>query len=156
MHSNSSSPVLRCTVTDCGRTVLARGMCSKHYQYWYYYNRDQARRCAKRRDLSLPDNQYELAYAAGLIDGEGTVRKRGGGDWIVRVSMTDREVIDWLSDMGGTVNKEHRPPRKPCYVWQLNAQAQVLAFLHGVLPYMKLYAKRDRARTAIKEIAAKR
>lgn len=153
---DSSSPALRCTAIDCERLAVARGMCGKHYRRWHFRNPDQVVRCAERQDLRLPDDERELAYTAGLIDGEGTIRHARNSYWQVRISMTDKEIIDWLSEMGGTVNREHRPPRKPIYVWQLNAQGQVLTFLQEVLPYMKLCAKRDRARAAIEELALRR
>ena len=49
-------------------------------------------------DLSAATDT-DLAYIAGIIDGEGTimyVTSRKNPIWTVRVSMTDRPVIEWI------------------------------------------------------------
>lgn len=39
-----------CKLSDCNRNVLARGMCSRHYQKWRKDNADQVRTTARRTD----------------------------------------------------------------------------------------------------------
>ena len=77
-------------------------------------------------------NQNDIAYIAGLFDGEGTVdyakrkekRKTKSGSiksywcWKItmRIQMTDKYVLEWVADtLGvGTVRKRNRSPsRKP-------------------------------------------
>ena len=60
----------------------------------------------------------DIAWAAGLIDGEGSVKLYRGRIWL-RVVMTDLPTIERLRlILGGTVhNHAYRPPRKRAWCW---------------------------------------
>jgi hypothetical protein len=99
-------------------------------------------------------SDVELAYAAGLIDGEGciTVDKPGGRDvatkytsrnagLILRVRMynTNRLLIQFMADhFGGAVNGTHykeKPHHLDQYYWQLLGKAAA-NFLQQILPFL--------------------
>lgn len=105
-------------------------------------------------------NQTDLAYAAGLFDGEGSVgviyRKSHSKKSTMRtfgvtasVSMVDEESIVWLcSTFGGRVDVSNRT-KTGRQVYRMQMAGRTAAdFLEKILPYLKL--KRSRAEVAIK------
>lgn len=97
----------------------------------------------------------DLAYAAGIIDGEGSIGFRGFGKrdkpfhaiW-VRVSNTNEWLVKWLQfNFGGTVRKaKSLPQRKDMWLWTIRTR-QALHFLELIVPYLKI--KRPQAEIAI-------
>lgn len=72
-------------------------------------------------------NKEQLAYLAGLFDGEGTVFtsfRRGEINRLtsaLRIGMTNKQTIDWLgATFGGKIYLENRrPPARPLWSWVL-------------------------------------
>lgn len=99
--------------------------------------------------------EVDKAYAAGLIDGEGSISARRHNEVrnsfsiCVRVDMCDREPLDWLADVfGGHVKRIKRTTKsgKPIYDWVLFCK-KAATFLSMILPYLKI--KKKRAELAI-------
>jgi len=88
----------------------------------------------------------DLAWAAGLFDGEGTVRCKGRYR-IVALSMTDESCVRRFAEAvgAGTVSgPDIRPNRKPMWLWwACSANAVVVADV--LLPYVD---ERNRQRLA--------
>lgn len=91
----------------------------------------------------MPD-LFDLAYAAGLIDGEGSIGIYGKKLLpVVTVGMTDLEPVQWLADtFGGAVVSHWRPEEqrkhwKPVYRWQASTKAAYI-FCRAVLPFLKV------------------
>lgn len=94
-------------------------------------------------------SQTDLAYAAGIIDGEGYVflihaprkdRANGSNHYGVRVRMLDPEAIGFLhATFGGTLRiaKPSGRAKSPVFEWYLSAKKSVL-FLQSLLPYLKV------------------
>ena len=106
--------------------------------------------------------EVELAYAAGIVDGEGYVgikcserekeQKSRSHRVYLSVGNTDERMVKFLNDkFGGTYYYAERgsssPNAKPMYTWKLSAISAV-TFLKQVLPY--LITKKERAEIAIK------
>lgn len=107
----------------------------------------------------------DLAYAAGLIDGEGTIGitelKPGGkaasGRQIrispshriyVAITMTDQVAIAWMQlTFGGHFQnlKARQPQHKPTFRWSLGSEAAA-EFCEVISPYLKV--KRQQAEIA--------
>lgn len=93
--------------------------------------------------------ETDLAYFAGLLDGEGCFSLRNQGTHIfscqVNIGNTDLRLLEWVKDrFGGSINAEARknPKHKP--VWRWCSDATTLAdMLPAIIPH--LIAKRDRA-----------
>lgn len=89
----------------------------------------------------MPSN-IELAYIAGLLDGEGTFDKAGKGIIFhprVRMSSTDSETIIWLHDLfGGGLYpvKSQRLTHKPQLNWTLGGRPAI-DLLRSLLPYLR-------------------
>lgn len=117
-------------------------------------------------------NQREkLAYLAGIIDGEGSIkiwksdidpRRRGQFNLRVNISSTDKCLMDWLvANFGNKYSEMKSPSRianpqwKKQYVWEVN-RPHILKFLKNI--YEFLVIKKDRCKIAIafRETFAKR
>lgn len=103
----------------------------------------------------------DLAYAAGLFDGEGSImlrprRPRNNGTLIVSMSNTDASLIGWLKDRWGGFAKPYRMQgnRKPAWSWCLAARAAA-AFLMEIQPYVVSLRNRERIRVALEFQASK-
>jgi hypothetical protein len=91
----------------------------------------------------------DVAYLAGLIDGEGTVsliHERPGAKFrhpCVSIASTSIELLDWL---GGNVRskKTYQAHHKTSYHWDTTGQKAV-KLLELVLPFMKEKKKKARA-----------
>ena len=88
----------------------------------------------------------ELAYVAGLFDGEGCVNFTVAGKqryWVIRVMIrnTDRDLIQYLQSMFGgrieTAKHAKRPHWKPSYCWRLDWDAAI-EFLCAIEPWVRL------------------
>jgi hypothetical protein len=99
----------------------------------------------------------ELAYLAGVIDGEGNIaiglRSRGAkGEkspiyWgYLKVSNTDRRLLEWCANVTGvgTIHKEGRKRgrRRQLYIWHVSSTPSE-QILRDVYPYLVI--KREQA-----------
>lgn len=97
------------------------------------------------------DNNVEAAYAAGILDGEGSVSltRNRKGRWPspqVSVASTDREVLEWLRHrFGGSIStkKPRQPSHSISYDWKVTDRL-ALRFLQTVRPYMVIHRKISR------------
>jgi hypothetical protein len=98
--------------------------------------------------------QARHAYAAGLLDGEGTVVIRKDGMVHVEMSNTFLPAVDYMASMyGGTVHaRKLRNGWRQSYVWQVRGQLACRA-LEQMLPFLLI--KREQAKLAIKYRADK-
>ena len=83
----------------------------------------------------------DLAYCAGLFDGEGcvTLSKEGDTNYRLRlkVTSTDYAVLTWLqAHFGGFINLSRKESEynKEAWDWICRTEDQVV-FLFGILPY---------------------
>ena len=103
--------------------------------------------------------QTTLAYAAGLMDGEGSIvidythSAIGSPSHSLRITIcsTSRLLIDWLLEtFQGSASNDTRSSvqrgRRPCWSWRLSAD-RARSFLQDVNPY--LVEKRRQASLAI-------
>ncbi len=96
----------------------------------------------------------DLAYTAGIIDGEGSIGlyiHRGKGDYVLRVEVgnTNEWLIQWLKfAFGGSTRLHSGQPEnhKPLWCWQIQG-VKALGFLELVYPYLRL--KKPQAGVAI-------
>jgi hypothetical protein len=94
----------------------------------------------------------ELAYAAGIIDGEGSIglaktRRRGQAapNWNVRleVASTDWRLLSWLRntfDLGAIGNVHSRAGWRPCGRWTVHKRAAG-EVIQAVRPYLVIKAE---------------
>ena len=91
-------------------------------------------------------SETDLAWAAGIIDGEGCITiTRAGGQLRVMVANTDLRMLHKLRELfGGNISrkKTYRAHYKPQWFWQLCAKDAAGA-LNAMLPY--LVTKADQA-----------
>jgi len=102
-----------------------------------------------------------VAYAAGIIDGEGSImiwmnkRKHIRGQFNIRVNFTsvDKCLVDWfLEHFGGSFYTMNSPSRikhiqrKIGYCWYCS-QKKIIEFLESIYPYLVI--KKERCKLAI-------
>lgn len=99
----------------------------------------------------------EASYAAGIIDGEGTIaltrRHRDGNRHIaVTIDNTDFDLIKHISKIigaGGITKKNPSNSRDNiAYAYAIYSQ-QALDLLAQIFPYLRTYNKRERAKLAL-------
>ena len=92
--------------------------------------------------------ETELAYAAGILDGEGSVcliRSRAGRLPSPQVSVvsTDAELVNWFkARFGGTIvcKRRRQAHHSDAYDWRL-IDRRALCFLASVRPYLTIQRK---------------
>lgn len=91
--------------------------------------------------------QTDLAYAAGLIDGEGSIMRHGTGIRLC-VAMCDKPVLRWLHEfMGGALyDKKVAPGRSPQLRLEISRQSDLHDALLAMMPYLRV--KRRQAELA--------
>lgn len=95
----------------------------------------------------------DLAYAAGLIDGEGCIglyhnSHNGNFQLRITVEMCERHGLDLLASIfgGRWYHKQKSAPRRPCFVWMaFNSEAE--SALIRLLPFLRV--KRRHAEVAL-------
>ena len=105
-------------------------------------------------------NKLMAAYLAGLIDGEGylgilQVKKGEKSKWsslrefqyipVMKVCMTDRDIIEWLyKSFGGTFETRQHPEKewksKVSYGWTMRKN-QVIEIVRLVYPFLRVKKK---------------
>jgi len=103
--------------------------------------------------------KIDLAYTAGIIDGEGCIHIRRQRDkryhscfkygLMVSVASTDEWLCKWLQMCwGGSVRycQKANPKWRPHWIWQLSSR-QANSLLKVIVPYMRI--KRPQAEVAI-------
>lgn len=92
----------------------------------------------------MTENEVELAWCAGIFDGEGTVGvyTNGHGKYVLRCSVmaADLIMLTTLQDrLGGSVRPVNNKRNKPLYSWALGPRATV-EVLQALLPYLVVKA----------------
>jgi len=102
--------------------------------------------------------KVELAYMAGIMDGEGSIginkiKNYNGTNTtyyrlLVQVGMVEGCIPQWLCDsFGGSIAVRPKiKPRRAVTNWQI-ANKQAVIFLQAILPYLKI--KKQQAEIAI-------
>jgi hypothetical protein len=93
-------------------------------------------------------SDVEAAYAAGILDGEGsvTLTRNHRDRWPspqVSVASCDREVLEWLqARFGGSIvaKKPRRSHHAPSHDWRLTDR-RALAFLQRLRPHLVIERK---------------
>lgn len=97
--------------------------------------------------------EAQIAYVAGIIDGEGLIYFNRKGDYYLLkldVKNTAKQLLDWLQQttgMGSMRLLKTRANRQPCWEWRLSS-SQALQLLTVVQPYIVI--KTDQIDIAIK------
>ena len=89
----------------------------------------------------MSNSLTDLAYCAGLMDGEGciTLTRDSESNYRLRIKITstDYSVLTWLQEhFGGSINLSRKESKynKEAWDWICRTEDQVV-FLFGILPY---------------------
>jgi hypothetical protein len=105
--------------------------------------------------IQVPTSEAQLGYLAALVDGEGSIRNfthTGRRRVLVRVVNTDRPLMEWLAQFGGTVHWHDRSAKhwKIAGMWTVSQAIDVYHLLIAIEPY--LIIKRSLAQQAIRDL----
>lgn len=96
----------------------------------------------------------DIAYLAGIIDGEGTItltrmHSNENRKPVITIASTDLELLVYLKDLVGGVisNKKNYKPNKhkSSYTLSIKKKETVFYLLSSILPYLKIPTKLKRA-----------
>lgn len=83
-------------------------------------------------------NTIDVAWAAGLFEGEGCISNNGRVSVDLTLKMTDKDVVDRFHEIVGVGYRTEVPPKKNWkrqYGWKTGAKADVLTVLDLLEPY---------------------
>lgn len=139
-----------CNIADCDNAIYAKGYCNKHYQR---FNRNGILEI-KHRNPILPMSEADIAWLAGLLEGEGSFFMAGDDVYqypTIVVSMTDLDVIERVARLFGVsvypqkLDKRY-PNGKRAYRTQTTGH-KAARLMELLLPWMG-----DRRAAKIKEL----
>jgi hypothetical protein len=142
-----------CTIEGCNKPHAALGYCGMH---WARQSRHGSTAIAQTyvntRSRPGPNvglwSRENLAWAAGIIEGEGCFKRSHRTTLRISVNMTDKDILDRLQMMlGGAVSGPHRyePRRKPIWCWNLCGALPCYAVIAALLPW---FGKRRRSQAS--------
>jgi hypothetical protein len=153
MPRKKPDKVYICCIEGCNKQAAVRGLCAAHYAQWLRGKEIPTLQLGIRHSKKQhPIKDYKqvpiekLAYAAGIIDGEGCIRIgkylnskkeiRYRGSLIV--CMTDIEAVKWLHNtLGGNLYTERSfcAKNKLIHSWVMRT-AEANALLTALIPYL--------------------
>lgn len=92
-----------CSVDGCDRQATRRGWCDAHYRRWYVHGDVRADEPIQRPygeghykyDSRIDEmSDVEVAWCAGIFEGEGCMYAGGPGNPVAILSSTDRDVVE--------------------------------------------------------------
>ena len=102
------------------------------------------------------DRQIELAWAAGIIDGEGSIfiskqagvrRKTPAYQAVIKVAMSHKETIEYIASLfPGSITTQQRGTNRPMYMVQATS-TKALGIIESLLPF--LVTKKKQARLVL-------
>lgn len=89
----------------------------------------------------------DWAYFAGLLDGEGCIHRKSRGTVGIKISMTDKSVLDWVHHtFAGRLyaRRASNERSSPWWSWEIERQVDVRFILQNVLPFLKVKQRQAR------------
>lgn len=87
------------------------------------------------------ENIDNLAWVAGIFEGEGCIAFTGKNSVCLTIGMTDLDIIDRIHIATGEVGNRYEQSSsraKTLYVWQLSRKGLVVPFLESIMPWLGL------------------
>ncbi len=130
----------------CGQIAKRHYASDGQFKSWRSYASGHAPN--ETRILKIPKSKTDLAYMAGVVDGEGCIyAKQNGahGTFVcLQIQMCSDAVIKWVaSTFGGSVYTQpaYYETHSLTYSWRINGKA-ILPILKAIQPYIKEKALR--------------
>lgn len=110
-----------------------------------------------RPGATKPMSQVDIAWAAGLIEGEGSFSCSRRNRPFIQIQMCDKDVLEQIQQRTGMGNVTGPyagsqglgvGPRKPTYSWKVYKQRDVWRLLLAIAPLLS-----ERRRARIMELA---
>ena len=146
-----SQVTVRFCKCGCGQVAKKHYASDGQFKAWRSYARGHAPN--EIITIKIPESEVDLAYMAGIVDGEGCIHARQNRPstyLCLQIQMCSDVVLHWVSSkFGGTIystpsyntNHQHK------YLWRVNGKA-LGPLLVALQPYLK--EKKLRAKAAIR------
>lgn len=145
-------PLKRCKNEHCNRNAVAQGYCHNHYRQARRKNvitileEHQKKRClhkcSKEEIITksgwTPEN---IAWVAGIIEGEGSFHYTEKTARRLRIRMTDKDVLDKIKSILkiGTLHgpyKKKNPKHKDAWEFSVCRRKELIEICNAILPWM--------------------
>jgi hypothetical protein len=96
-----------------------------------------------------PLSEPQLAWFAGILEGEGSITIRGNSV-VIKIGMTDKDIIDRVHNLWNFGNRAvyERAGRKCMYVWRAQDKEGTTLILNEVLPWLGI-RRSEKAKEAL-------
>lgn len=96
--------------------------------------------------------KLELAYLAGVLDGEGHFAQPLRGDGKLILCMADTRILDWINERFPASYSQNwqdakSPGSRPRRMWQMHDQGDLIVLLPRIIPLLVL--KREEAKVLL-------
>jgi hypothetical protein len=137
-----------CSIDGCHRDAEKRGWCGLHYRRWWLHGGaawlprvPQYARPVKVHAERKPLSEMEIAWLAGLFEGEGTIVIRHRKFVRLVIGMTDRDVIERVDALVPMPNGPRRKTGekahyKDQFIWYAQRAPIVESLLNAMLPWL--------------------
>ncbi len=136
---------------------IAERLETNFYRVWSVLEKRDIERRPEGGVMKPPNLRHlsteEIAYLAGIVDGEGSIIIRNN-KWqtvFLVVGNTSLALIDWLGDICGATyevgKKNGGLSKKPIDTWRCLRTSNIVELLRAMLPYLKI--KKEQAEKAI-------
>lgn len=98
----------------------------------------------------------ELAWCAGLYEGEGNIHLSTQQALTVSIVSTDKDLLEPFTMFGGSVKPRtipKNPKHRQSYSWRIGGNNQVKVFVETILPHIKSLGRREQLEVALEFIA---
>ncbi len=86
---------------------------------------------------SKQTSSNRVAYLAGLVDGEGYLKKEKHGTLRLVVGMTHEPTIEWIQKhFGGNIAVQKTAKGRSFYVWRMNQGRDLFYLLLFLIPFL--------------------
>ena len=96
----------------------------------------------------------EIAYLAGIIDGEGSIYLNDGKHPQIKVAMCDKEAVNYLYSISsvGIIRENPLPKNEKwsqSWCWEVSRKKDVVRILLAVYPLLKVQGRKSQAVSAM-------
>lgn len=123
----------------CGEPQIAKKLCPLHYgRLLRTGSLDKKSFYHPMTNVSQTMTPIQIAWLAGIVDGEGCFNKQGGS-FCLSVSSTDYDIVEkcqLITEIGSIKQLKDRPNRKSTWTWRVFTTADTVRLALAMAPLL--------------------